>query len=785
MRRARRGTDWGALLVLAFSLLTAWSFLLEPGLPRTSAIENYVFRTADTAAALAEGRLYPRWSPNAQFGYGAPIPHFYPPGAAYPAALLQFFFVNDPVVAVRLYAAGLFALAGSAVYALAARRAGAAAGLLAALLYVYSPYVGLIAPHLHGDLAGFAGLALIPALLWAVDRLLTAYRPLDPLVVALTCAALFLTDVPSAGFGLALAILLVVWHTLAVDRRAPWGAVALALILGVGIGACFWIPALLEAGEVVWRAPTSTLPLLTYRDLFAPLPALDPADLRPTVPLTLGLPALIVSALSVLALVRAGAVRPRPLTILFAPAAASTPVRASIIPCTQNRTRTGMIRGGQPKSSRAFFVFFLLLTAALILVAPALLPAETGLLGVMTLCLALGSGAALDLRGALPDRWRRISFPAGVALLLIGSVGVWLPPQAQADFGDTSPLAQVEYELNGYGVAVLPAHAALPSTLPADELPNAGLLAGYRAGSINKIGQDQVGGELQLGLLSHGSHSDRFQIQLYAPRTLPVLTAYFPGWVGTLNGLSLPLTRDPVSSLMNVDVPAPASGELVISLDTTPVRTAAWGVAWLALAGAMLTAARRLQRGGGMSNYLTLSLPEARLLTTVLGCFAAAVLLFAPGDELRARPGSGLEASVPMRAATESGLELIALRFERTVYRAGDTLHWTQYWQTLNPQNENLRVRVSLMNRATGLRWLHTPPAHPGGYPMMRWPSGAYVADRYAIPLPTDLPPGEYSPTVEVLRCTPDCTEALPFFDADGGLFGDLLVLPVTLVIDS
>ncbi|MFN8565114.1 MAG: hypothetical protein U0703_26605 [Anaerolineae bacterium] len=79
MQQAMRGTDWGVLIVLGFCLLLGWSFALQPGLPRTNASEHYVFRAADATQAFSEGRLYPRWSPYALGGYGAPIPSYYPP----------------------------------------------------------------------------------------------------------------------------------------------------------------------------------------------------------------------------------------------------------------------------------------------------------------------------------------------------------------------------------------------------------------------------------------------------------------------------------------------------------------------------------------------------------------------------------------------------------------------------------------------------------------------------------------------------------------------------------
>jgi hypothetical protein len=83
MRRARRGLDWGILLVFVMALTVSCPFIFNADLPYTNANENYVFRTADYAKAIQQGWLYPRWSPNVLGGYGAPIPNFYPPLPAY------------------------------------------------------------------------------------------------------------------------------------------------------------------------------------------------------------------------------------------------------------------------------------------------------------------------------------------------------------------------------------------------------------------------------------------------------------------------------------------------------------------------------------------------------------------------------------------------------------------------------------------------------------------------------------------------------------------------------
>ena len=102
MRQARRGIDWGMLLILAFGLTIAMPFITQGDLPHTNASENYVYRAADYATALLEGRLYPRWSANVFGGYGAPIPHYFPPAPGYTAAAIQVLFTADAVLAGSL-----------------------------------------------------------------------------------------------------------------------------------------------------------------------------------------------------------------------------------------------------------------------------------------------------------------------------------------------------------------------------------------------------------------------------------------------------------------------------------------------------------------------------------------------------------------------------------------------------------------------------------------------------------------------------------------------------------
>lgn len=735
MQQAMRGTDWGVLLVFGFCLLLGWSFILQPGLPRTNASEHYVFRAADTTQAFVEGRLYPRWSAYAVNGYGAPIPNYYPPGAAYVPALLDYFVTNDTTVAVKIVYVASLCLAGTAVYALVTRRAGAAAGVIAALLYVYSPYVSLVAPHVLGDLPGAMCLGLIPALFWSVERLLRVNRPLDMLNVALVTAALLLTDIPAAIIGWTLAAALIAWNSADYPR---WYLALGASVMGIGIAGCYWLPALAEADLVQWIERPREIPfLLTLADLLTPLRQIDPGALVPTPQFTLGwaLPAFAVI---------------------------STPVIV--------RHRAG------------FHGLFLILGVALTILALAVFPSEVWLLGVISLCLGIaGSGIVLSSRA-------RLFMPILGMIILIAAMPAWIAPRWSDAAIDTSGIAQIDYETQGFGIPALPDGDALPTTISPDTPPDRALIASYRSGAVTKIQPDP---NAQMGLLEHNMHGDRIQMETYAPTVLHVLTAYFPGWSARLNSTFMNLTPSS-SGLIDVNLPNAVRGELSVSLGATVPRTLGWLLTWFNVFLIAIVTVYRSRRGGDHHELLDL-LPrdEARLLGRLLAGSAAVLALFVlPFAPLatESQPNTTFAGSATIDNRSDAGLEVLAYRLGATHYRPGDTVNLTLYWHTLRFLPENYRVHVSLLDLTTGEYRLPNEPRTPGGYPTARWLPRLFVTDPYSIALPADFPAGNYSPALEVCAAarvgcaTPETR--LTFFEQDGSSYGQVLVLPIILIVE-
>lgn len=734
MRQAQRGWDWGLLLALALGLLAAWPFLLQSGLPRTGANENYAFLAADYAAALQEGRLYPRWSAYAQQGYGAPIPHYYPPGPPYVAALIEVLFTNNAVTAVRMLYVAASCLAGVSVYSLVMRHAGARTGLTAAALLAFSPYFGHTAPYILGDLPAVAGIALLAALLWRVDRLLVRSAGYDVASVALAMWALLLTHPPLAGVGVVLATALALREQASQRHQAPWGLLGLSLVLGLAMAAFYWLPALAERNAVTWRASLHSVSArATLQDLFQLLPPVDLAELAPAPHLSLGW-----------------------LTAVFAV--------------------SGTALGFTARCAASLFSLFLVVGCAFIALGTLAFPTQTWLIGGAALCTAIAGGGTALCADLLPPRVKRLFMPALLTALFAASASVWLAPRWPEFDYDLTPAAQLLYEQQNGRSAVLPLGAPLPSTL-ASNVPSH-----MPADVLNRVARASG---LQASVIQNGTHTVRLQVSADTPQLVDLLIAHFPGWQAWSGAVPLALSADPATNLMQLQVPR-MNGEVVLTLGPTLPRQHGWLLSFSALAA--LVGLVWLRAGRPLADYndasALLPLEEARLLAVNTVSFALIVLLFAvPFSPLTlyARPGYKLDGATVLRVRTDAGLEAIAFRLSRPAYRPGEHIKLTLYWRALRFLAENYQVQVSLYDVTRGvLRYQTTRPA-PGDFPTRRWQPYQYVADTYVIPLDLELPPDDYQIAVEVFACKPLCdpSSRLFFFSSTGQPLGQALNLPV------
>src|SRR5262249_139088 len=154
--------------------------------------------------------------------------------------------------------------------------------------------------------------------------------------------------------------------------------------------------------------------------------------------------------------------------------------------------------------------------------------------------------------------------------------------------------------------------------------------------------------------------------------------------------------------LMRVDLPARTSGELVISLGSTPIRTAAWIISWDILGIALIVTWGRFRRYGDRFEDLEqMTFEESRLLPLLLASLAIITFfLNYPSFPISLRLPSGyeLQNSTLTQSRTDTGLSLLSFRLDDNQYQPGDTVHLKLYWQAQRFLFQNYQVQLHLIN---------------------------------------------------------------------------------------
>lgn len=208
----------------------------------------YLPRNTEFFATLRAGDLFPRWAADLNFGYGEPLFNFNPPVIYYLSSAFHVLGFNF-IAAGNLADFALLLLAGIGMYVLAAEFFGRLGGLVAAVAYVFAPYV-LVVLYVRAALADFAAFAFIPLLLWGLYCFARFGRSLYLAVGASALALLLLSSNPVALITFPILLLLpclIAW------RLRDWWPLARGvwcLALGLGLSAFFWAPALLERNFV-------------------------------------------------------------------------------------------------------------------------------------------------------------------------------------------------------------------------------------------------------------------------------------------------------------------------------------------------------------------------------------------------------------------------------------------------------------------------------------------------------------------------------------------------------
>lgn len=749
-----RHLDPGWIVVLVLCLVAVWPFLSRPGLPRETDAELHVFRAAELEHLMQQGVWYPRWASDFYYGYGYPLLNFYGPLTYY----LALAFVTLPGVDVvggvkAVFVLGI-ALSGLGMYAFARDRWGAPGGLLAAVAYVYAPYLLLFDPYLRGNLAESFTFAVIPWVLWAFARLTTGGGRRYLACVAVGWAALLVTHNVMALLLSALLAVYVAFEWLVRRERRPFILGVLALTLGLGLAAFYWLPVFTERQFV--QSENIIQGYFDFHDHFLSLgELLGPAEIQdlgatfPDFRFNVGFGQVILVGVA--------------FTLLFYRFIFLAPARSGL----------------------AEFVFWLVVALGLIFF---MLPASVRVWETIPLLAyvqfpwkLLGplAFATAVLAGGLP--WlaqkaggERLSLPVtatGMLLVLLTALPNTFPPTWNPDFGGATVLDHLRFEQQGRAVGTTSAAEYLPIWVKDRPGPVAWLTEAYDEGRrLQKLDPASLPKGARVIETAHSPVSDRFVVESPQPFTARVFTFYFPGWQAWVDGN--PVEIVPHGSRGFITVPLPAGRHtLELCFDSTPPRTVGTVISVGTLLG-LVGVALLVKSPVGTHRDVHLRRVSLQGWVSLMGLallfFATKVAVIDRQPNWFRVASTGFEARPAqhnMQISFSDQVMLLGYDLPRLEVTSGGEIPLTLYWKAVQPVPLNYSVFVHLVRPPEHL-WGQDDHLNPADFPMTRWPTDKYVRDRHRLPVLPGTPPGEYE--IEVGFYRQDTGERLLAFTPEG-----------------
>lgn len=219
--------------------------LLHSGLPITHDGKDHVARIANFYQNLSEGNFLPRWAANLDWGYGHPILEFLYPLPSYIASIFHFVGVSLVDSAKIVFGLGMI-LSLLSMYFWLKQFLGKEAALLGAFLYMYAPY-RFIDLYVRGDIGENLAFVFVPLVLYFLFKLYKkedlkylVFGAVSLAFLILAHNAIALITVPFILFY----ALYLIW--LSKFNKSLAVKFLSLIVLGFGLAAFFWVPALLE-----------------------------------------------------------------------------------------------------------------------------------------------------------------------------------------------------------------------------------------------------------------------------------------------------------------------------------------------------------------------------------------------------------------------------------------------------------------------------------------------------------------------------------------------------------
>ena len=720
--------DWlNVALIVLGGIAVTWQFW-QPGIASNNDMLTAIYRTFALDQSWAIGLFYPRMGMELNFAYGSPLFQYYPPLVSY-LTLIFYWLGLGLVEATKTLLVLALLLAGSGAYVygrwlLESRRAA----LLTAIAFSISPYL-LCNIYERGAVSETLALALLPWLFWTSHHLLRDGDRHWLWASAGLIALLMLAHNITTLFALPALMAYLIWMAWQsrARRRQAWRRllpIGLSAILGLGVSAFYWLPALAERGytwieaTMLGKSTNPTEQLLTLGELVQPYLAYDywgPDRFR------LALWAAILGGIAILGLV---------------------------FHTKKLRHPLGFMAG-------ALFVFlFLQLTICrpfwqdVPLVRFIQFPWRLYGLGSFFIALLIGSMLC----------WKRLSYRAGriimilLAAVMIGGSMYNLSPAKSGGWFDFSSEQANETDLLERGRWGHPIYTDYIPKWVTEEFTEISLPDPMRSDTLPKL-------EAVPNIQVIEERPTRLELSVQAglPFTLRLHRFYFPGWQVYLDGEAVPTDASGSLGLVTAELPA---GEytVVARFGETPLRRVANVLSIISLVG-WIAGASLSKQGRKM----------------ILGTGLVAVLFVTLGvirhgaNDLPRQPTA-------YHANFQDEIHLVGYDIDQTTLHAGDTLSLHLYWLAQVAPLQDYKVFLHLAKQDdSGLVAQGDGVPVMGYSPTTRWEPGELIVDEHQIRLSEDTPPGTYLLLIGVYR--EDEMTNLSVLQAPQVLPGDRIIL--------
>lgn len=263
----------GLLIVLAIGYVTVRP-LLGPGyFPMHD--DTQVARVVEMGRAIREGQFPVRWVSDLGYGYGYPIFNFYGPLPYYVGGTLYALGVSGLAATKIMMGLGLV-LAGLMMYLAIGNIAGISAGVLAAAFYMLAPYHAVQA-YVRGAVGEYWALIFLPLILWGYWNISIRKNFRSGLLLGAAGVTGLVISHTILGYAGMIFVVLGGVLTIGVnvrrqgEKQISYAASAL-ILLGLGLSAFFWLPAITEMKYTNVASQISVTS--DFRDHFVCLPQL-------------------------------------------------------------------------------------------------------------------------------------------------------------------------------------------------------------------------------------------------------------------------------------------------------------------------------------------------------------------------------------------------------------------------------------------------------------------------------------------------------------------------------